>query len=94
MNTIIADKLRTEQTVSTRIDLFFKQIGLSKLLKKSNFYKESGIPCTEILKTLFTLVFADKNLYRMLDTNPEQIEAIHSLLQVHPHLFASGRHSK
>lgn len=73
MNTIIADKLRTEQTVSTRIDLFFKQIGLSKLLKKSNFYKESGIPCTEILKTLFTLVFADKNLYRMLATNPEQI---------------------
>ena len=73
MNTIIADNLRTEQTVSTRIDLFFKQIGLSKLLKKSNFYKESGIPCTEILKTLFTLVFADKNLYRMLDTNPEQI---------------------
>ncbi|HHU17324.1 MAG TPA: transposase [Clostridiales bacterium] len=69
MNTIIADNLRTEQTVSTRIDLFFKQIGLSNLLKKSNFYKESGIPCVEILKTLFTLVFTDKNLYRTLETN-------------------------
>ncbi len=73
MNSIIADKLRTEQTVSSRIDLFFRQITLSKLLKKSNFYKESGIPCAEILKTLFTLVFTDKNLYRALDTEPEGI---------------------
>lgn len=73
MNTIIADNLRTEQTVSSRIDVFFNQFSMSKLLKRSNFYKEAGIPCAEVLKTLFTLVFTDKNLYRTLDTAPEKI---------------------
>jgi len=73
MNTIIADNLRTEQTISSRIDLFFKQFSMSKLLKKSNFYKEAGISFAEVLKTLFTLVFTDKNLYHTLDTAPEKI---------------------
>lgn len=73
MNTIIADNLRTEQTISSRIDVFFNQFSMSKLLKKSNFYKEAGIPCVEVLKTLFTLVFTDKNLYRTLNTTPEKI---------------------
>ena len=36
MNTVLADHLRTNKTFSTRTDLFFKQIKLSKLLKKSN----------------------------------------------------------
>jgi hypothetical protein len=73
MNTIIADNLRTEQTVLSRIDVFFNNLSMSKLLKKSNFYKETGIPCIEVLKTLFTLVFTDKNLYRSLNMTPERI---------------------
>ena len=73
MDSIIADNLRTEQTISSRIDLFFHQHSISKLLKKSNFYKDSGVPCVEIMKTLFTLAFTEKNLYRTLETSPDRI---------------------
>ena len=73
MDFIIAENLRTEQTVSSRIDLFFQHHSISRLLKKSNFYKSTGVPCTEVLKVLFTLVFTDKNLYRTLETSPERI---------------------
>lgn len=73
MDTIIADNLRTEQVISSRINGFFKKFSMSKLLKRSNFYKESGIPCVDVLNTLFTLVFTDKNLYRTLDMTPERI---------------------
>ena len=73
MNSIIADNLRTEQTISSRIDLFFHQHSISKLLKRSNFYKDSGVPCVEIMKTLFSLVFTEKNLYRTLETSPDRI---------------------
>ena len=73
MNSIIAENLRTEKTVKLRIDAFFLMIGASKLLKTSNFYKESGIPCLNLLKTIFTLIFTERNLYRTLTTNPETI---------------------
>lgn len=73
MNSIIAENLRTEQTVKLRIDAFFLMIGASKLLKASNFYKESGIPCLNVLKTIFTLIFTERNLYRTLTTNPETV---------------------
>lgn len=73
MNTIIADNLRTEQTVNSKIDLFFSKLGICKLLKQSNFYKEAGIPCVSVLKTIFTLVFTERNLYRTLATQPDKI---------------------
>lgn len=73
MNSIIAENLRTEQTVNSRIDLFFSKIGISKLLKHSNFYKESGIPCVCVLKIIFTLVFTERNLYRTLTSYPDKI---------------------
>lgn len=73
MDSIIADNLRAEQTISSRIDLFFHQHSISKLLKRSNFYKDSGVPCVEIMKTLFSLVFTEKNLYRTLETSPDRI---------------------
>lgn len=73
MDSIIAENLRTEQSTNSRINLFFSQIGISKLLRKSNFYKKSGIPCVAVLRTIFTLVFTDRNLYRNLATNPEKV---------------------
>ena len=73
MNSIIAENLREENKISSRIDTFFKYFSISKHLKKSNFCKEAGIPCLEVLKFIFTLVFTNKNLYRTLDVNPESL---------------------
>ena len=73
MTSIISDLTGKENVVSSRIDQFFIQNAFSKLLKQSNFYKESGIPCVTILKELFSLVFTGKNLYRLLKMAPEEL---------------------
>ena len=73
MNTIIADKLHAEQTISSNIDNFFNQFLISRLMKMSNFYKESGIPCVSVLKEIFSLVFSGKNLYRTLEMESERL---------------------
>jgi hypothetical protein len=66
MTSIIPDLTSSENTVFSRIDQFFIQNSFSKLLKRSNFYKESGVPCVTILKELLTLVFTGKNLFSTL----------------------------
>lgn len=73
MTNIISDLTHNENAVSSRIDQFFNRNSFSKLLKQSNFYKESGIPCVTILKELFSLVFTGKNLYRLLKMNPDEL---------------------
>src|SRR5665647_497945 len=37
---------------------FWDNCSISKLLKKSNFYKEGGIQCVVVLKEIFGLVFS------------------------------------
>ena len=73
MTSIIPDLASNENAVYSRIDQFFIQNSFSKLLKRCNFYKESGIPCVTILKELFTLVFTGKNLFRTLEMKPEDL---------------------
>lgn len=73
MTSIISDLQSNENAVSSRIDQFFTQNSFSKLLKQSNFYKESGIPCVTLLKELFMLVFTGKNLFRTLEMKPEDL---------------------
>ena len=66
MNSIITDNLADDQMLNSRIDRFFNQISISKVLLRSNFYKESGFHCSVVLKELFSLIFNGKNLYRTL----------------------------
>jgi hypothetical protein len=73
MKTIITDKSSNENAISSKIDNFFSTFTIYKLMKNSNFYKESGIQPVEILKQLFGLVFSGKNLYRTLDMNPSEV---------------------
>jgi hypothetical protein len=47
--------------------------SISKLLKKSNFYKETGIWCIVVLKEIFRLVFYRKNLFHALKMGPASI---------------------
>lgn len=73
MTSIISDLQNNDQMLESRIDYFFKKLNLSKILLKCNFYKESGIHCVTILKTLFSLVFHGKNLYRTLSVNSQDL---------------------
>lgn len=73
MNSIITDNSNAEHIISSRIDKFFVDFSISRLLKKSNFYKEGGIQCIVVLKEIFGLVFSGKNLFRTLKINPDDI---------------------
>lgn len=73
MNTIIPDKTNAEHIITSKIDSFLSEFSISKLLKQSNFYKESGIQCVVVLKEIFGLVFSGKNLFRTLKMNPDDI---------------------
>jgi hypothetical protein len=73
MDSIITDFSSTEHVISSKVDTFFTKFSISKLLKKSNFYKDGGIQCSVILKEIFKLVFSGKNLFRTLYMNPEDI---------------------
>lgn len=73
MNTIISNKTNAEHMITSKIDAFLNDFSISKLLKKSNFYKERGTLCVVVLKEIFGLVFSGKNLYRTLKMNPEDI---------------------
>ena len=69
MSQIISYYDEDEKALFSRIERFFSEFGLSKLLLKCNFYKASGFSCVLILKQLFSLIFSGKNLYRALQLN-------------------------
>lgn len=66
MNTILPENHQIEKEINTSIDTFFKQNGLGKLLKQSNFHKQAGFSCTYILRFIFMLVFTGKNMFWLL----------------------------
>jgi len=69
----IPDFSQNDNGFSSLVNNFFSDNAFSTLLKKCNFYKESGVPCYTILKELFQLVFTGRNLYRTLESRPEDI---------------------
>ncbi len=73
MDSIITDNSNAEHAISSKIDTFFVDFSISRLMKKSNFYKEGGIQCVVVLKEIFGLVFSGKNLFRTLKMNPDDI---------------------
>ncbi|HBE77642.1 MAG TPA: hypothetical protein DDW65_07625 [Firmicutes bacterium] len=73
MAIIITDNLNAEHVISSKIDTFFSTFAISKLLKKSNFYKKAGFQCTIVLKEIFGLIYSGKNLFRTLKMNPEYV---------------------
>ena len=66
MTNIISDIPPVDQQLNTRIDRFFKQLNLSQMMLKCNFYKRSGFQCATVLKELFSLIFQGKSLHRSL----------------------------
>ena len=68
MTQIIPDNIKNEQVLIKEIDAFFRRYINSSLLKKCGFYKRGGFPCISILRSLFSLVFTHKNLWRSLES--------------------------
>ncbi len=69
MSSILSDSIYNEKALNTQINLFFKRHISSKLLKRCGFYKKSGFSCMILLKTLFSLIFKHRNLWRTLETD-------------------------
>ena len=65
MKVIIPEKNSFENTT---VSSFFKRYQVTKLLKKSNFYKENGYSCSLLFQFLLILAFTGKNLYNYLKT--------------------------
>lgn len=63
---IVSNSSASEQQLTSKVDRFFKGHRISSLLKQSNFSKECGFTCFELLKFVFSLVFGHKNLYQTL----------------------------
>ena len=59
----IAENLANENTLSKRINAFFKQYEIGKRLKEANAYKSRGIPVVHVLMYLVQLVFTKKSMY-------------------------------
>ncbi len=64
--TIIPNYQTSEKRISSKVDRFFKELQVGKLLKQSNFYKECGFTCLFVFKMIFLLIFGNKNLYQTL----------------------------
>jgi hypothetical protein len=63
---IISNSSASEQQLTSKVDRFFKEQRMGTLLKQSNFFKDCGFTCLELLKFIFLLVFGKKNLYQTL----------------------------
>lgn len=73
MASILSENSSTENKLQTQIDKFINNFQVGKLLRQSNFLKQSGYPCLQIFKILFLLVFTGKNLYQYLQSGkPEE----------------------
>ena len=63
---------------------FFKEHKIGQALRQSNFKKQKGFPCKDLLQFLVMLAFMGKNLWRYLDSDagsaPFQKDAAHRFL--------------
>lgn len=69
MTSILPENAADENRSANYVKNFFKEQKIGQALKQSNFFKQKGFPCKELLQFLVTLVFMGKNLWRYLDIN-------------------------
>lgn len=66
MNSILPEDFCEEKQIQSQTGAFFKTYNIGKLLKQANFNKEKGVPCTQIFRFIFMLIFTGKNFYQYL----------------------------
>lgn len=69
MTSILPETTTAENKSASHVANFFKEHMLGQMLKKSNFTKQKGFACKDLLQFLVTLVFMGKNLWRYLDSD-------------------------
>nr|WP_051411260.1 hypothetical protein [Acetivibrio clariflavus] len=57
---IVSQKVKEENRFSLTVDNFFKMFSVGYLLKKSNAYKDKGIPCLRYSKYCLNLFLQAK----------------------------------
>ena len=84
MTTILPENTAAENRSASYVATFFKEHKIGKALRQSNFSKQKGFPCKDLLQFLVMLVFMGKNLWRYLDTDagnaPFQKDAVYRFL--------------
>jgi len=56
--------LSVENGIDSTARKFFRDFGIAKLMRRSNFAKTKGVSSFELFSFIFLLVFTGKNLYR------------------------------
>jgi len=73
MASILPNYSLFENEIDTTARKFFKDLGISKLMKKSNFTKTKGTSCFQVFCFIFSLIFTGKNLYRTLQLHHDEM---------------------
>jgi len=81
---MLPEKTTAENKSNNYVTNFFKEHKIGAALRQSNFFKQKGFPCGELLQFLVLLVFTGKNLFRYLqsdaDESPFKKDAIYRFL--------------
>jgi hypothetical protein len=81
---MLPENTTAENKSADYVASFFKEQKIGQALRKSNFFKQKGFPCKDLLQFLVTLVFMGKNLWRYLDSAadsaPFQKDAVYRFL--------------
>jgi hypothetical protein len=69
---MLPENMTAENKPANAVGNFFKEHKIGKALRQSNFTKQKGFSCNDLLRFLVTLVFTGKNPFRYLqsDTDP------------------------
>ncbi|OPY59391.1 MAG: hypothetical protein A4E56_03212 [Pelotomaculum sp. PtaU1.Bin065] len=72
MTSMLPEKTTTENKSANYVTNFFKEHKIGAALRQSNFFKQKGFPCRDLLHFLVLLVFTGKNLFRYLQSDAEE----------------------
>jgi len=73
MNIIIPQNHYNGKQINSKSRIFFKNIKLGYLLRKSNIIKLRGASCLIVFQLIFQLIFTGKNLYQLLESNSSNL---------------------
>lgn len=70
MDKSVTNNFNNDNNILLFINFFFKTFNLkSNVLRKYNFYRHKGTPIMQIFRIIFTLIFTNKNWWRLCKNN-------------------------
>lgn len=73
MTSMLPENMTAENKSAGAVQQFFKEHKIGKSLRRSNFSKQKGFPCNDLLQFLVMLAFTGKNLYRYLQSDADNV---------------------